>query len=146
MSWLGVEKISKAYSDYSIRKFIIYYLSEVLFWFRPALVDARVKIYWEKIVISDAITLTGNLEIAFQPPVNIQYRSGEDVFDLRHFVFDTSKGAPLHSWISDVLKKEHHLRRNHIYSRQWIPFGRICKNDPLRGWTLFMGIPTGSVF
>ena len=60
-------------------------------------VDARVKMYREKIVISDAITLTGNLEIAFQPPVNIQYRSGEDVFDLRHFVFDTSKGAPLHS-------------------------------------------------
>ena len=33
------------------------------FWFRPALVDARVEIYWEKIVISDAITRTVNLEM-----------------------------------------------------------------------------------
>ena len=42
---------------------MIYYLSVVLFWFRPALVDAGVKMYWEEIVISDAITRTVNLEM-----------------------------------------------------------------------------------
>ena len=54
---------------YNLRE-IIYHHSEVLFWFGPALVDARVKtgaprvkMYWEKIVISDAITRTVNLEI-----------------------------------------------------------------------------------
>ena len=66
---------------------IIYYLSEVLFWFRPPMGASRVKIYCDEIVISDAIMWTVNQEITlFTEMINI-IESGNGINSFFHSSF-----------------------------------------------------------